>query len=417
MNDDREHLALLLETSRLLSQTLDLQSLLDRLMTQVVEVMGAERGFVILRQPDSDEWAFQAGHALDSDPMARDSISRGIADRVIREGVSVVTSDALQDKRFHQQASISLHQLRSILCVPILIASKVLGVIYLDHRRAEGAFDQRGRDLLEAIAGQAAMALENALLVDKFKRVYEESLAQARSELAATQSQLMQSSKLAAVGHLAAGVAHEINNPLGAVSLNLSGLRSQLSDPTQLKRIQLCETAIGRCKNIVGQLLNFAHPAAATPGPVDLVAVVTQVLDLLDADLRQAQITVQRELQPLPPISGQADELSQVFLNLILNARDALQQRAEGRRLWVRSRLGGEGQVQVEVVDNGPGVDPAVQEKIFNPFFTTKPIGQGVGLGLSVCHQIIQKHGGSLQLDNKPGQGCRFWVRLEAARG
>lgn len=407
----REHLALLLRTSRLLNSLLHTQEILDTLMTQAIEVLGAERGFVLLRPDTDQEWQFRSACGLDDEAMGKDDfqISRGVVDRVAREGVAVTTSDAQQDDRFRQQASIGLYNLRSICCVPIILSGRVLGVLYVDHRLATGAFDRHTQALLEALASQAAVALENSLLVERLKEMHEHSMERARRELAETQAQLMQSSKMAAVGQLAAGVAHEINNPLGALSLNLSGMRKQLGDHPAALRLNVCEGAINRCKTIVSRLLTFSQKKPQEKKLVWLNETLNTTLDLAEADLRRCEIRVNREIGPDLQSRFEPTELSQVLLNLLLNARDALMARPHERTLWLRSACQ-DGQARVEVVDNGAGMTPEVQARMFEPFFTTKPLGQGVGLGLSVCYQLVQQNGGQLTAESKPGQGTRFVI-------
>ena len=407
----REHLALLLRTSRLLNSLLETQEILDTLMNQAIEVLGAERGFVLLRPETDQEWQFRSGCALDDETMAKDDfqISRGIVDRVAREGIAITTSDAQQDDRFRQQASIGLYNLRSICCVPIVLSGRVLGVLYVDHRLATGAFDRHTQALLEALASQAAVALENALLVERLKQMHEHSLELARQELAETQAQLLQASKMAAVGQLAAGVAHEINNPLGALSLNLSGMRKQLGEHPAAARLNICEGAINRCKTIVQRLLTFSQKKPQVQNLQPLNETLLTTLALAEADLRRCEIRVHNEIGPEMHSRFESSELSQVLLNLLLNARDALLTRPKERALWLRSsRQGSTG--RVEVVDNGSGMSDEVQARLFEPFFTTKPIGQGVGLGLSVCYQLVQQNGGQLVAESRPGQGSRFVI-------
>jgi C4-dicarboxylate-specific signal transduction histidine kinase len=407
---------LLLRASSLLGSSLDVQEVLDTLMAQAVEVLGAERGFVMLRDDENAEWQFRSARALDADSIAAEDfrISRSVADRVAREGVSVLTSDAQQDARFNQQASIGLYNLRSILCVPLLIAQRVLGVLYLDNRLASDAFDRESRVLLEALASQAAAALENALLYEKLRKLHETSMEAARRELAATQAQLLHASKMAAVGQLAAGVAHEINNPLGAISLQLSGMRKQLGEHPAVPRLQVCETALERCKGIIQRLLRFAVPSPQLTGECAASELIDSTLLLLEPDLRRCEIQVQRQCEPGVRMHGQPSELGQLLLNLLLNARDALLTRPAERRLWVRARRAAEHAV-LEVVDNGPGLAAEVQARMFEPFFTTKPVGEGVGLGLSICYQIVAQHGGTIQADSKPGEGTKFVVTLPHA--
>jgi histidine kinase len=400
-----EHLSLLLRTSRLLNSLLDIQHILDTLMGQTIEVLGAERGFVLWRTDEQQAWQFRSAVALKEEDMS--GLSLGVVERVAAEGKAITTSDAQQDERFRQQASIGLYNLRSICCAPIVIDSRTLGVLYVDHRLATGAFDLDSQALLEALASQAAIALEKALLVDRLKEMHERALELARQELAETQAQLLQASKLAAVGQLAAGVAHEINNPLGAILINLTGMKKQLGEHPAAARLKICEAAIERCKTITSRLLSFAQKTPSSQESCQAQEVVTQTLDLAEADLRRCQIRLIREIQPVS-VRFDPTELSQILLNLLLNARDALLLVERERSLWVRLSPAG----LLEVVDNGSGMTPEIEQRVFEPFFTTKPVGQGVGLGLSTCYQMVVQQGGSIRLESKPGQGTRFCVQL-----
>lgn len=156
---------------RILNSMLKVQEILDALMTRVIEVLGAERGFALLRPEVDEEWQFRSACALPEQTVAQEEflISRGVVDRVAREGVSVTTSDAQQDERYGHQACMSLDNLRSICCVPIKISGRVLGVLYIDHRLATGAFDRHTQILLEALSCEAAVALGDALLAERLK--------------------------------------------------------------------------------------------------------------------------------------------------------------------------------------------------------------------------------------------------------
>lgn len=414
---DREHLALLLRIGRILSSSLDIDRVLEALMDQVVAGIEAERGFIMLRGEDGG-WKFRTARALDQQTVEGEdfTISRGIVLRVAEEGVPVLTSDAMQDARFHQQTSVGLYNLRSILCVPLSVQGRVQGVIYTDNRMEAGAFTAADRELLVAIAAQAAIALENAMLYEHLKEVHETSMDRARRELAQTQAQLIQTSKLAAVGQLAAGVAHEINNPLGAIALNLSGLKRALGDPALTRRLELMERALDRCRGIIERLLRFAHHAPAGAwDEVNLQEVLAESVGLLEPELKRLEIEVRVDCRPELAVLGDAGELSQLVLNLLLNARDALAAREQGRQILLRAWAEGE-QVFLAIKDNGQGMDAEVQQRIFEPFFTTKEVGQGVGLGLSVSYRIVANLGGTIRVDSSPGQGATFLVGLPAAR-
>jgi len=416
---DREHLALLLEASELLTSSLDIEQILAILMDQVINVIKAERGFIMLRDDVDSEWQFRTARAIDRESIDKDEfkISRSLVERVAREGISLLTSDALQDRRFKDQKSVSLYALKSILCVPISIQGRILGVIYADNRMESGVFNTREKALLESIARQAASALENARLYDTLKQIHQSSMEKARKELAETQSQLFQSSKMAAVGQLAAGVAHEINNPLGAIALNISSVRKAVTDERLQKRLDIMENATAKCKQIVQQLLKFSHPAFNAPEKVNVSDLISSTLTLMEFHLRKENIELQLRAEEPVAVLGNLGELSQVITNILMNARDALKCTPPDHRriILLKVQVKGEKAV-IEISDNGPGIDESIRERIFEPFFTTKGVGEGVGLGLSISFQIVKKYSGEIAVHSQPGRGTCFALAFPIMR-
>jgi two-component system NtrC family sensor kinase len=229
-----------------------------------------------------------------------------------------------------------------------------------------------------------------------------------------------QAEKLAALGQLAAGVMHEINNPLAtiAASAEALSLAAELGDaaPPPAQLLHIIDLEVQRCKKIVNGLLDFSRPKPAGRELVDLNAVVQQGIFLLQHHPRFKRIKLVTEQDPTPLIVlGDADQLVQVLIALAMNAIDAS---PEGGRVIIRTRIDGSGTIQdgvlVEVEDEGPGVPRALQAKVFEPFFTTKPQGQGTGLGLAICYGIVVDHGGVLELASPDGAGATFIVRLPA---
>ena len=241
-----------------------------------------------------------------------------------------------------------------------------------------------------------------------------------------------QREKLAALGSLLAGVAHELNNPLSVVLGRAMMLEEEIDDPAVRNSLGRLRTAAERCARIVKSFLALARQKAREPKPVDVRAILNAGLEILASNLRSAGIEVVREDAPdLPSVMADEDELHQVFLNLIVNACQALEAMppvladltASGklsggtRRLWIRTSTvegAGPGIVRIAICDNGPGVPAVLHSQIFDPFFTTKPVGAGTGLGLSVCHGIVSTHGGTITVEDRPGGGACFIVTLPA---
>jgi hypothetical protein len=235
------------------------------------------------------------------------------------------------------------------------------------------------------------------------------------------QAQFYQAEKMATVGALAAGVAHEINNPLAAISGFAEGLqrrivriegkveRAILDDFTEYTDTIIKECL--RCRDIVQTLLTFSRPVAASLGPVDMNQCVRDTLFILKHHFKeQHNITVNTELQEnLPVIMGDESQLKQVIINLFTNAFDATRQ---GDIIRVITHAGDLGGVALIVEDSGCGIPVELHDKLFEPFFTTKPVGQGVGIGLSTCYSIVKNHGGEITVTSREGKGTFFKVSL-----
>ena len=229
------------------------------------------------------------------------------------------------------------------------------------------------------------------------------------------QGRILQSEKLAAVGQLAAGVMHEINNPLATIGACVAAIEGRLPPGTgeaAAEYLGIIDREVERCSRIVDGLLEFSRPKATPKQPVSLNALVDETLFLLKHHQRFKQLTVVRRLAPaLPEILGSAEQLIQVLMALMLNALDAMEL---GGQLTVRTGPSAvrADEIAVAVEDTGVGIPRTDQTKIFEPFYTTKPPGRGTGLGLSICYGIVTDHGGRIEVDSAPGRGATFRVYL-----
>jgi two-component system, NtrC family, sensor kinase len=257
----------------------------------------------------------------------------------------------------------------------------------------------------------AALSEQRARLAAKV-----EELEATNRWLAEAREGLLRSERLASVGRLAAGIAHEVGNPLGAIGGYAELARAKLADGSAdpaavddfLRRIGV---EAGRIDAIVRDLLDFARPAAPALGPVTVAEALDAAARLARVQARFRDVALDLDLPPaLPPVRADERRLAQVFLNLLLNAGDAM---AGAGRVRVAGRLEG-GQVIVDVDDSGPGLSPEARPQVFDPFFTTKEPGQGTGLGLAVCHGLLESFGGTIEAGEAPGGGARFTLRLRA---
>jgi signal transduction histidine kinase len=248
------------------------------------------------------------------------------------------------------------------------------------------------------------------------------AVAERTRELEAAHARLVQAQRMEAVGQLAAGLAHEVNNPLSFVLSNLDYLRSELealaAGQPPLKPQELheaCRDAIAgaqRIRYIVQDVTHFSRATETSRMRVDVSIALDEAIAMAELD---PSLTVVRELHEVPPVWASPHSVGQVFLNLIINAGQALRGSGPRPTLRVVTRQEADGRVVAEVHDNGPGIAPEHLPRIFEPFFTTKPAGEGTGLGLSICHGIVAALGGSITVESTPGQGTTFRVLLPAA--
>jgi len=287
----------------------------------------------------------------------------------------------------------------ALVAAPMQLEHGATGVLILGT--TAGSFEREHQDLLWMIGCLAAISFSNAGL---------------HQEVISTQAQLLHAGKLAAIGQLAAGVAHELNTPLGAIRLNLDGLNRQLGEADQklTRKLDRARMAAGHAHEIVEKLLVYCRDDRSEYQPVEIGQIVPQTLEMVQAQLQKDNVQIETDLTPVPKVLGSSLELRQVLTNLLMNARDAvLSPGALARNIVVRTRCQ-EDQVLLQVLDRGPGVPAEVGGRIFEPFFTTKPVGRGTGLGLSICHRIAAKHGGVLEYESPPGGGTVFTLRLPA---
>ena len=311
----------------------------------------------------------------------------------------------------------------SALLAPLRLESERLGALVIYGGAQAHLFHPRDIPFIQGLADLAAVAIvehrqrECAALIER-DLVHTRSLqAEAESRLDAAQAQLLQSAKLAAVGELAASVAHEINNPLYAARNSLYLIDQDLLANSPLRPfLDIAQQELGRIARIITRMRDFYRPARAELTPTDVNTVLIDTIDLVQTHLRHSQIAVETDFAAdLPQIVAHADQLRQVFLNLLLNACDAM---PNGGTLYVttnvRQSAGDRSpQMAICITDTGIGISPEHLPRLFEPFYTTKP--QGTGLGLAISMHIVTQHGGTITPDSSPGAGTTFTVTLPIA--
>lgn len=281
----------------------------------------------------------------------------------------------------------------------------------LSHRVSFRGSDELG-ELRDAFNEMATTLQAQRVNLARKQADLEESIRRKRE----AQAQLIQSEKLASLGTLAAGVAHELNQPLMLIRGYAQRLLSRESGngPNAREQIEIIEEETTRMMKIIRHLKDFSRKSTGEYQEVDVNAVIQSSFALLAEQLRLHELEVRLDLgHTLPRVWGDPIQLTQVFVNIITNARDALDE-VGGGALVVRSRSANENSVEVSFEDTGPGISPEILPRIFDPFFTTKAVGSGTGLGLSIALGLVQAHGGKINVESESGRGARFTVVLGA---
>ncbi len=417
------------EISEAMVSMLSTKEIVDRILVALTDTMGVERALVLLQDEEGEALQVVASRG-ECDPealVARIPLAHPLWERLQseRRELARIDSDAVTDPERREACRDVFDTLEVELLVPILFGAELLGAIAVSQKISGERLTWDDRQLLRTLANQSSSAIENARAFDQIARLNEtlEGRVERRTrELQDAQTQLVHSEKMRSLGQLVAGVAHELNNPIGFVHANLQLLEDfvgrLLSAPEHGEEAVRAEEAITRLlvrsregtqrvKKIVQDLRTFSRMDRADLVEVDLNREIEGTLSLMEPRLRSG-IRVERDFGELPPVRCYAGQINQVFLNLLMNACDAL----EGKgRIRIRTRALDEG-VRLEFHDDGPGIPPDLQDRVFEPFFTTKEVGKGTGLGLSLSHGIVERHGGRMLVGSAPGQGTTFVIEL-----
>jgi two-component system NtrC family sensor kinase len=446
-----EELRALGDVSQAVNSTIDLQTVLSTIIAKAVQLSGTEAGTIYVFDETSQEFQVHASYGMDEVLIA------AIKERRIRLG-EMMLSQAVLQRRPMQLADVTQDTsslvadiirragFRAVLVVPLLGADQIVGALVV-RRKARGEFSENTVNLLQTFGAQSVLAIQNARLFEEVQaRTHE--LTKSLEDLHTAQDRLVQTEKLASLGQLTAGIAHEIKNPLNfvnnfsALSVELVGeMNDVLTGATLDKKIRGELEELGhtlknnlekvvqhgkRADSIVKNMLQHSREGSGEHRPSDINAIVDESLNLAYHGARAEKagfsIALQRDLDPSV---GMADvypqEITRALLNLISNGFYATAKRraevGDGFEPMLSAATKNLGdKVEIRIRDNGTGIPEGVKEKIFNPFFTTKPSGEGTGLGLSMSHDIIVKqHGGSIDVETEPGLFTEFKIVLPRA--
>ena len=462
-----EQLSLLTDLSAAVSGTLDPEKIYDQALSRLVHRMAYEKAylFVMDRERRVLRGHRMAGAGAEALPVEGVEIpldaEASASARAALTGQAVLVNDVERATEPVYRALVGAHQVRSFVVVPLRVREQVFGVLSVTAAEV-GRFDQGDVDLLTAVASHVALAIDRAesfqtiedlsrSLEDKVRvrteqlRTTNEELRSAYRDLQATQLQLIQREKMASVGQLVAGVAHELNNPIGFISSNVTTLadfvqrlramlesyqeaalpdadrsridarRQELKVDYALKYLDAMIAGIregaDRTRKIVADLRVFARTSDDVWQPVDLHEELDSSLTLLNHLLKD-RVTVVRKYGSLGPVECVRSQIDQVFLNVLANAAQAI---PGPGTITIETRREGPMAV-IDIADTGPGISSGALGRIFDPFFTTKPVGEGTGLGLSISYEIVTKHRGEIRAESPATGGAVFTLRLPVVR-
>ncbi len=443
------------------SQAISSEIVLDRLVQSLLRIMlenaGARRGFFLLMR--DGRLVVEA----ECDPDQQDVISSGISlaenetrmssaivNYVVRTGETIVLANAEVAGIFTRDPYVVKAAPKSVLCAPLTNQGQIVGVIYLENSLTEGAFTAERLEVLRLLSGQAALSIHNAKLYATLEQKVEErtrELREKNDELRATQKELVTKEKLASLGALTAGIAHELKNPLNFIN-NFAGLSVQLVDELTREledqsdvisedaldniseafgllrqNVEKIENHGKRADRIISSMLLHSRNTVGERGPTDMNAVVAEnvAYSVQGAQNREPMFKIDIVAQydnDVGLIDAVAGDVGRVVLSIVENSCYAVMQkkRALGKTYQPELRVSTTGEadhIEIRIKDNGTGIRPDAVDKIFMPFFTTKPPGEGTGLGLSLSHDIIvDGHRGDLSLDTRTGEYTEFVIRL-----
>jgi len=392
------------EITKQLNSILELEKLLDAILLVASEQAGSTTAALVITSSNPEELSLWRSRGLDlAENLSPLSNNSYLVETLLRKMRGVTLAELEQILPSDSKEVRFLKDLGLELCFPLVSRDKIIGILFLGPRSSKGRYQAPDLEFLSTLVNNLAVTVENA-------RLYQ-SIKAANLEVQKAQVQLAEKEKLAALGELAASLAHEINNPLGIIKNYLALLQQEShKNQTTLEYVEIMKEELNRVAKIIQELLNLYQPQKKEEfKPTDVASVLHESIDLLETDLEERQITLERKIDSAAPvISAREEELKQVFLNLLMNSRDFT---PPGGKINV-GLTQRNGSLEIEFADSGVGIPESDLKKIFVPFFTTKEKGKGTGLGLSICRRIIQDHQGNIEAKNLKGGGASFLIRL-----
>jgi two-component system NtrC family sensor kinase len=384
------------DISKSIHSSTRVEEVLHLAVRQTTEALRAKGAILRILNLKNGELELNAAYGLSDRYLSKGHVSSTrVIKEICQENRAIIIEDVQTDPRVQYPKEANEEGIKMMIDLPLFVGQNVVGIlrIFFDQQRE---FSEEELDFAVAIAEQCALAIDKARLIEKQQIQYDHLAIQA--------------DKLSSLGRMAAGIAHEINNPLAGILLYSSNLVKKVPETGPLKKgleVIIHETI--RCRGIIQDLLEFSREREPVKVLADLNGVVNKALSILVNEFRLNRIAIEKRLSDsLPNVLIDVNQIEQVFINFFMNAIEAIQGQGQ---VSVRSYKDEDNQgVVVEIEDSGMGIPQEHLERIFEPFFSTKP--KGTGLGLAVNYGIIQKHGGQIKVTSQPGRGTTMTIRL-----
>ncbi len=387
------------DISRIVHASVDVEEVLELVAWKSTEMLGATGAFlriINLKTMASEQFA---AYGLDDEHIAKAPISgTGFFQAFYKSKKVAITRDLSENPHIKNAPYLKERGIQTIIDIPLILREDVIGIIRVYFKKPIELSDKE-LDFIGAVSETCACAIDKARMIEEQKTQY--------NQLA------LQTEKLSALGRMAAGIAHEINNPLAGILLFSTNMLKKTPPEGPIREgLDVIVQESQRCKSIIQDLLEFSRDKDPTKMPAKINDIIEKALNILNNEFRLNHIAVETDLSDnLPAIPMDAHLMQQVLVNLLLNAIEAVEEKG---MVTIRSVMTPDRQYQkVEIEDTGRGIPKAHAGKIFDPFFSTKK--SGTGLGLAVSYGIVQKHNGQIDMSSEPGKGTRFTIAIPAS--
>ena len=384
------------DVSTVVHSSTDVEEVLELVVWKSSEMLDAKGAILRILNLETHQLELGAAYGLGERYIAKGVVSKEkVITDLCKKNKVIIIEDILTDPRVQYPQEAWEEGIRMILDLPLTLKADVVGIIrmYFAEKRT---FSDEELDFVIAITEQCACAIDKARLIETQQALYD--------HLA------LQTEKLSALGRMAAGIAHEINNPLGGILLYSTNLFKKVPKEGPLKEgLEIIINETMRCKTIIQDLLEFSREKEPEKTSANISHIIEKTLSMLENEFRLRHIRVETNLSgKTPDVLVDANQMHQVFINLLLNAAEATQ---DNGVINVRSQIEpANRRIRIEIADNGCGIPPEHISKVFEPFFTTK--AKGTGLGLAVTYRIVRNHQGEIQVSSQPGKGTLFTIEI-----